>query len=1121
MVAINQLVSEVLVKDSASASYDRITASMDRTAAAESRVQAGAAGVETKMASSSAAVDRAARAWGGLQSRVDQNFASHQKIAAAAAQAERAVALGVATQSRAAEVVALATARYGEHVGVLDRLRGGYERLNGVLGLVGISIAVGAIIRFGVESIKTAAEIGELASRAGFTTAQFQGLQYAAAKAGLSIDEMDTAVARLTRSIGDAAEGNKKALDTFNSLHVGVLNANNTIRSSADIFTDVARAIGEIQEPARRAVAEVALFGRAGQAMDELIVKFAEGKASVGQLADAARMAGFAFDDPLIKRAKELEGQFELTKREAEVFALEGIEGVLIPALAALFRPVTTTIHLFQDLSAAIGEAAKQSRYIAAGGQGRLVVDIPIAPYTPPAATGGAHNPPSTEAMNKAAAAAKKLATEYDALLAKISPLTAAQQEYDKGLEIIDAATKAGLSSELQRGALLTELNNKYRDALNPLAAVKRALDDELSALKLNDSERAIHNTLLQKENELRRAGIDLTPRQKADLEAEVRAIEAQKQLNMVNKDIAGQQDEMRVAQAQLGLVGATDAQRATSIAQITAENELRRQGIAIGSTEGQQYVRNAQAIAGMNVELQQQQTRLADLKTAGETVFSSLTASLANFAKTGKLDLSSFVTTAVDELGKLAEMDLKDWVFGGPGGRISTLFDKVGGLFGLGGSPAAANQNVPGASPVAGIGGQIAGLGATILGGGGGDTCGCIANGALGTVGAINQAAGLDKATQLLVGKDSTTALVNATTSQTSTLGSVFASVTGALGRGLSAVWQGLSSGASAAGGLFGSLLEGGGKLLGSLATSAIGFLFHGGGIVGQTSVPGRLLPAAAFAGAPRYHSGLLPGEMPAILQQGESVLTAGQTSALATSGGPIVAAVNAGAASTVAAVGSASTQQVAATQQQTSKLQIIFDGVVSILNTIPSIIGALTGGGGGGGMGSSLMSPLLNNAFGPQIGGLGTGLMRMLEGGSGSGGMGVLMGGVGDVGGLLSTIMNQVLGAVLHDGGIVGMPGGAMRLMPAAAFAGAPRYHSGGMPGFANDEVPAILQRGERVLSRAQVQRGDGGGGPTIHIGGIHFHQPTDVDGMKRAMPQVGRDLGLALQRAMARNA
>jgi len=66
-----------------------------------------------------------------------------------------------------------------------------------------------------------------------------------------------------------------------------------------------------------------------------------------------------------------------------------------------------------------------------------------------------------------------------------------------------------------------------------------------------------------------------------------------------------------------------------------------------------------------------------------------------------------------------------------------------------------------------------------------------------------------------------------------------------------------------------------------------------------------------------------------------------------------------------------------------------------------------------------------------------------------------------------------------VSHAGGVVGLSGYS-RQVPALAFAGAPRMHAGGWAGLRPDEVPTILQRGERVLNRRETaQYGAGGGG------------------------------------------
>jgi hypothetical protein len=103
-----------------------------------------------------------------------------------------------------------------------------------------------------------------------------------------------------------------------------------------------------------------------------------------------------------------------------------------------------------------------------------------------------------------------------------------------------------------------------------------------------------------------------------------------------------------------------------------------------------------------------------------------------------------------------------------------------------------------------------------------------------------------------------------------------------------------------------------------------------------------------------------------------------------------------------------------------------------------------SLLGSGSGGG---DMFSRLLNGS---------------LFGGGGGGG---LFSGIG-------SLFTSIFGSIFHAGGVVGnaAPG---RSVPALAFAGAPRLHSGGVLGLRPDEVPAILQRGERVLSREEVRR------------------------------------------------
>ncbi len=120
-----------------------------------------------------------------------------------------------------------------------------------------------------------------------------------------------------------------------------------------------------------------------------------------------------------------------------------------------------------------------------------------------------------------------------------------------------------------------------------------------------------------------------------------------------------------------------------------------------------------------------------------------------------------------------------------------------------------------------------------------------------------------------------------------------------------------------------------------------------------------------------------------------------------------------------------------------------------------------------------------------------------------------------LGPIASALSLFMGPAPGStasILHAGGLVGA-GGPSRAVPTLAFADAPRMHAGGWAGLKPDEVPAILQRGERVLSRRQVAQGDGTkGAPGVSISidarGAQMGVAEQIDAkLRAAIPQIER--------------
>jgi hypothetical protein len=75
----------------------------------------------------------------------------------------------------------------------------------------------------------------------------------------------------------------------------------------------------------------------------------------------------------------------------------------------------------------------------------------------------------------------------------------------------------------------------------------------------------------------------------------------------------------------------------------------------------------------------------------------------------------------------------------------------------------------------------------------------------------------------------------------------------------------------------------------------------------------------------------------------------------------------------------------------------------------------------------------------------------------------------GFGGGGNTLASVAGAVVGSA-HKGGVVGSTrvgsGNASRKVSPAVFAGAARFHEGGIPGLKANEVPTILKKNEEVL-------------------------------------------------------
>lgn len=105
----------------------------------------------------------------------------------------------------------------------------------------------------------------------------------------------------------------------------------------------------------------------------------------------------------------------------------------------------------------------------------------------------------------------------------------------------------------------------------------------------------------------------------------------------------------------------------------------------------------------------------------------------------------------------------------------------------------------------------------------------------------------------------------------------------------------------------------------------------------------------------------------------------------------------------------------------------------------------------------------------------------------------------------------------SVKHGGGMVGS--GMTRNVHPAVFAAAPRYHTGGIAGLKPNEVPAILQRGEEVLTKndpRHASNNPGAGTRVVNVFDPSFvpNQMDSAAGERVILNVIGRNPGRVQQ-------
>ena len=225
-------------------------------------------------------------------------------------------------------------------------------------------IAFGNIIN---GALQFAAGIQDISDSTGIATANILGFSSAVAQSGGNFEKAQAGILKLVENIGEARNGSKSAIESFQKVGVSVLDLKTL--SEQDILAKTIKGLAGIDDRSKRAAASTDLLGKALRGVDvdkvagtyEISVRqSAQYAESVRNAADAQDNLDKAITDFKIALLEALKPLTEvLQKISLNIDLVKGLiqQLILLGALAASFtligRAVTLLIGLFRGLSAA------------------------------------------------------------------------------------------------------------------------------------------------------------------------------------------------------------------------------------------------------------------------------------------------------------------------------------------------------------------------------------------------------------------------------------------------------------------------------------------------------------------------------------------------------------------------------------------------------------------------------------------------------------------------------------------------------------------------------------------------------------------------------------------------
>jgi hypothetical protein len=196
-------------------------------------------------------------------------------------------------------------------------------------------------------------DIGVKAAASGLDSEYFQGIAYAARRAGVEFDALSGALVTYNKNVGLAAEGKGKLATTLQALNPELARNIQLATTQEERIRLAADAIKDAKDSASAAALATTLFGDQGA---RLVTVFRGGANALDDMIAKAKSLGITVDREVIARADELQIEFDTS---AQI-----VDGKLKQAFINLAPFIVTAVGWAAELARLLGVAADQLKDI-------------------------------------------------------------------------------------------------------------------------------------------------------------------------------------------------------------------------------------------------------------------------------------------------------------------------------------------------------------------------------------------------------------------------------------------------------------------------------------------------------------------------------------------------------------------------------------------------------------------------------------------------------------------------------------------------------------------------------------------------------------------------------------